>query len=286
MTTLSIQLTRGAAVPESFAVDGEKLFVGTAAYCEIRLGPGEGAAEHVAIVNGVTGLHAEALAFDPPPTLDGAPFTVAPLLPDSVLAIGGVKIRASTVSVVATAGAKPKQEKTNPLVYVVAAVMIPYFAMDLLAPAPDNGLAAPQNPPALFAEASASCPHSDSTLAAAFAAEQLELAERQRERRPFHARDGVHAVRTFRTAAVCFQAGGEEDQAASARRAAADLERDLEESYRTHRVRLEHALSVKNYLMARREVRALLDLTNGKSGEYVAWLASVGRRIELMQVKK
>ena len=286
MSALSIQLTRGSGATESFAVDGEKLFIGTAAYCEVRLGPGEGAAEHVAIMNGVTGLQVEALAFDPPPTIDGAAFTVAPLLPDSVLAIGSTKIRATAVSVVATSGPKTKQEKTNPLVYVAAAVLIPYLASDLLAPPPDDALAAPQNPPALFPERAPACPQSEQTLAAAFAAEQLELAERQRERRPFHAADGVQAVRTFRTAAACFEVGADRQAADRARDAAVVLEQDLEESYRTHRVRLEHALSVKNYLLARREARALLDLTSGQGGEYVSWLASVGRRIELMKVKK
>jgi hypothetical protein len=64
------------------------------------------------------------------------------------------------------------------------------------------------------------------------------------------------------------------------------LERDLGESYRTHRVRLEHALSTKNYEVAQVEVRALRDLLSGQSGEYTTYLESLSRRLALRQGKK
>jgi hypothetical protein len=187
------------------------------------------------------------------------------------------------VAIAASTGLKSKQEKTNPLVYLLAAVMIPYTLSDVLGRRRAEGLAPPNDPPALFGEAPASCPQTEPARAAAFAGEQLELAASQRERRPFHASDGVLAVSTYRVAAACWTAAGDAARAEEARRAAGKLERELDESYRTHRVRLEHALSIENYLVARKEIRALLDLTNGQSGEYVSWLASTGRRLELLE---
>jgi hypothetical protein len=281
--TLSVQLLRRGSPTETFTVEGERVLIGTAAHCEIRLPPGLGAPEHVMLVHGLAGIHAEALAFDPTPTIAGAPFTVAPFPSDAPLGIGALEIRVSSVAVAASSTLKSKQEKTSPLVYLLAAVMIPYVLSDVLGRKRNEGLAPPNNPPALFAEAPTSCPHSEPASAAAFAEEQLELASSQRERRPFHASDGVQGVHTFRVAAACWTTAGDGARAEDARKAAVKLERELDESYRTHRVRLEHALSIENYLVARKEIRALLDLTRGQSSEYVSWLASTGRRLELLE---
>ena len=47
-------------------------------------------------------------------------------------------------------------------------------------------------------------------------------------------------------------------------------------------------LGVKNYRVARSEVRALLELTSGQSGDYVTWLSNLERRLKLLEgsVKK
>jgi hypothetical protein len=143
-----------------------------------------------------------------------------------------------------------------------------------------------RKPPALFASAAPTCPQNEPTAALALASEQRELAAAKRERRPFRASDGVRAVGLYRTTAACFRSAGDAPRAAEAEQAAQVLERDLGESYRTHRVRLEHALSTKNYEVAQVEVRALRDLLSGQSGEYTTYLESLSRRLALRQGKK
>jgi hypothetical protein len=96
----------------------------------------------------------------------------------------------------------------------------------------------------------------------------------------------VRAVGLYRATAACFRAGGDVGRAAEAERDAQTLEGDLDESYRTHRVRLDHALETKNYQVAQIEVRALRELTSGHGGDYTSWLESLSRRLALRQGKK
>jgi hypothetical protein len=51
-------------------------------------------------------------------------------------------------------------------------------------------------------------------------------------------------------------------------------------------VRLDHALSTKNYQVAQVEVRALRDLLSDRSGDYTSWLESLSRRLSLRLGKK
>jgi hypothetical protein len=95
----------------------------------------------------------------------------------------------------------------------------------------------------------------------------------------------VQGVAHFRTGAACYRLAADEPLAGEAERQAAALQRDLDESYRTYRVRLEHALSIKDYLVARIEVHALRDLTQGLSGQYVTWLSNLERRLKLRETK-
>lgn len=285
--TLSIQLTSAQGRSESFTVDAERVRIGTAAYCEVRLPHGEAAPLQIVLEDGgPLGLRAEVVAVTPPATVNGAPLVSGVLPPNPVLEIGNARLAIATVGGAVVGAGPVAKQKTSPITLVAAVLALPLGLAQLSLPEQDDELVSQHQPPALFASAAPSCPHSEPTEALAFAAEQRDLAGAKRERRPFRASDGVRAVALYRMTAACFRAGGNAPLAEHAEGDAQALERDLDESYRTHRVRLEHALSTKNYRVAQIEVRALRDLTNGHAGEYSSWLSSLSRRLGMRQGKK
>ena len=261
--------------------------MGSAPYCEVRLPFAEAAAEHVAIEDrGSAGIYVEALALSPAPTINGVPFSVAPLGPEDVLEISGSRLRVSVVTATpATFAAQTQKKKTSPLAYVAAIVGFPLALSQISFGNGEEELGLQSKPPALFGAAEVSCTQRETDSARALAVEELGVANAKRERRPFHAHDGVQGVAHYRIAAACYRVAADEPNALDASKQAADLQRELGESYRTHRVRLEHALSIKDYLLARKEVRALLDLTQGLSGDYVTWLSNLERRLKLRETK-
>lgn len=284
---LAIQLTSPGGRSESFTVDAERVRIGSAAYCEVRLPHGEAAAVQLVLEDaGPLGLRAEVVADTPPVSADGKPLATGVLAPNAVLEIGKTRLVIATLGgAIASAGGPAAKPKTSPLTLVAAAIAVPLGLAQLSLP-DDDELGSTHQPPALFASAAPSCPQAEPTAALSLAREQRELAGAKRERRPFRASDGVRAVGLYRITAACFRAGGDAEHAAEAEHAAQVLERDLDESYRTHRVRLEHALATKNYPVAQLEVRALRDLTSGQKGEYTSWLESLSRRLSLREGKK
>ncbi len=269
-------------------MDAERVLIGSGAHCEIRLPVDQAAIEHVLVQLGPAGATAEARSFNPPPTLNGSPFSKVQLMPDAVLGVGHVQIAIGVTEVAGDAGlVVKKQEKTSPLTYILAAIAIPISLYVILSDNGDAGSGAPPKEfPKLFDAPMTTCPQQNPEQAAAFAADKLELADARRERRAFHVQDGVAAVPLFEEAAACFKAGGDPQSAKDAEQAAVDLRAKVEEDYRTHRVRLEHAMAVKDWPTAQKEVRVLLDFTEGKQGDYVSWLSTVDRRLQLKYGKK
>lgn len=284
---LSIQLTSSNGRTESFTVDADHVRIGSAAYCEVRLPHGEAAPLQIVLEDaGPLGLKAEVVADAPLATVAGVPLTSGVLPPNAVIEIGQTRLQVAALgSAVVGAGPVAKQ-KTSPVTLVAAVIAIPLGLAQLSLPQQEDEMGSQHQPPALFASAAPTCPQTEPTAASALASEQRDLAGAKRERRPFRASDGVRAVELYRMTAACFRAGGNAPLADDAERAAKALERDLDESYRTHRVRLEHALSTKNYQVAQVEVRALRDLTGGQGGEYSTWLESLARRLSMRQGKK
>jgi hypothetical protein len=284
---LSIQLTHSNGRSESFTVDAERVRIGSAAYCEVRLPHGEAAPLQIVLEDGgPLGLRAEVVAVTPPATVNGAPLTSGVLPPNAVIEIGNARLAIATLGGAVVGAGPVAKQKTSPITLVAAVLAVPLGLAQLSMPEQEEELGSKHQPPALFASAAPSCPQSEPTAALALAAEQRDLAGAKRERRPFRASDGVRAVELYRLTAACFRAGGNAPLAGHADGDAQALERDLDESYRTHRVRLEHALSTKNYQVAQIEVRALRDLTNGHAGEYSNWLSSLSRRLSLRGGKK
>jgi hypothetical protein len=285
---LAIQLTPSSGRTESFTVDAERVRIGSAAYCEVRVPHGEAAPVQIVLEDaGPLGLRVEVLATVPPVLVAGQPLVSGVLPPSATLEIGLTRIALATLGGGPVSGAGPvAKKKTSPITLVVAAIAVPLGLSQLALPDGDDGLGSTREPAALCASAAPACPQGEPTAALALANEQRELAAAKRERRPFRAADGVRAVELYRTAAACFRAAGDAPHVGESEQAAQVLERDLGESYRTHRVRLEHALETKNYEVARGEVRALRDLLSGHSGPYVAYLESLSRRLSLRLGKK
>jgi len=116
--------------------------------------------------------------------------------------------------------------------------------------------------------------------ALALALEKKVVAEGKRERRPFHVQDGVAAVPLFETVSACFRVANDATSAQNASSAAAQLRAKIDEDYRAHQVRLEHALNVNDLATAQKEVSVLRAFTEGKSGPYVQWLSNLDRKLQ------
>jgi hypothetical protein len=152
-----------------------------------------------------------------------------------------------------------------------------FFAPD---EAVDSG-SQPHQVPELWDAAPQVCPQTAPEQALARAHEIQQVADARRERRPFHIQDGVAAVPLYELASTCYQRGGDQARAVESANASAALKAEMQQDFRTHRVRLEHLLTVKDWVAARREVLVLLAYMDGKQGEYVTWLSNLDRKLKL-----
>lgn len=281
---LRFQIRLHTGQVEQLNVEAERVLIGSGAHCEIRLPIDQARSEHVLVELGPAGVFARALAFDPPPTINNIPFQQAPLAPGAALGVGGCQILVELTEQVPVEGAtKKQQKKSSPLLLIAMLVMIPalgytFFFDD----ANDTGQAPPPRQiPELWDKPVTTCPQTDREQALAVARERIALADAKRERRPFHVQDGVQAVPIYETVAACFRFGGDTASANLAEESAKFLRHDIMDDFRTRRVRLEHSLSVEDYVSAQKEVRILLQFTEGKSGEYVQWLSNLDHTLKL-----
>jgi len=139
----------------------------------------------------------------------------------------------------------------------------------------------PQKIPDLWDATPHPCPQTQPEQALARAHEVQQVADARRERRPFHVQDGVAAVPLYELSSACYQRGGDQARATETANAAAALKAEMQQDFRTHRVRLEHLLTIKDWVSARREVRVLLSYMAGKQGEYITWLSNLDRQLRL-----
>lgn len=278
MRVLRFQIRLHTGQVEQLQVESERVLIGSGAHCEIRLPIDQARVEHVLIELGPAGIFARALNFEPPPTINNIPFTQAPLPPGALLGVGGCQIYAELSEAGGGAGTAQQKKKTSPITFIALAIMIPAAVMLFLDEPDDADPTPPKTPPELFNPPITACPYSG-TQALAFARERMAIADAKRERRPFHVQDGVQAVPVYETAAACFRAGGDPPSGTLADDSAKFLRREMTEDFRTRRVRLEHALSIQDYVSAQKEVRVLLQFTEGKTGDYVTWLSNLDRKL-------
>jgi hypothetical protein len=280
MRTLKFQIRLHTGQVDQLSMEAERVLIGSGAHCEIRLPVDQARVEHVLIELGPAGIFARALNFDPPPTINNIPFQQAPLPPGAMLGVGGCQIYVEIVEGAAGTVGGPKK-KTSPMMYIAMAIIVPVGMYTILAEdAVEGQKASPKQAPELWQAPVASCPYT-AGQALAFAREKMAVADAKRERRPFHVQDGVQAVPTYEAAAVCFRAGGDNASGTLAEESAKFLRRDITDDFRTRRVRLDHALVVEDFVSAQKEVRVLLQFTEGKSGDYVTWLSNLDRKLKL-----
>ena len=283
MRQLKFQIRTHTGQIEQLAIEAERVLIGSGAHCEIRLPIDQARVEHVLIELGPAGIFARGLSFEPPPTINNVPFQQAPLPPGAVLGVGGCQIYVELIDADGqVAGSSPKKKK-SPISMIALFILIPVGAYVLLSDddAGSGNTPSPRQVPELWAAAAAACPYADRGQALAFAREKMAIADAKRERRPFHVQDGVQAVPTYESAAACFRVGGDPQSGTLAEESAKFLRRDITDDFRTRRVRLDHALAIEAYVSAQKEVRVLLQFTEGKSGDYVTWLSNLERKLKL-----
>jgi hypothetical protein len=281
VTILRFQIQHSGGRVESINVEAERALIGSGAHCEIRLPIDQSSIEHVLIQAGGGNVFAQALTFQPPPTINNVPFTQAPLPADGVLGIGQTQILVSASDEVGAGNVvKGQKKKSNPMVLVLGVLAIGGLLYAANQPAAGDDIGAAPKEPALFGPVVESCDQAGAQ-ALARAREKHTQAEQKRERRAFHVQDGVHAVPLYEEASACYRKGGDARTANETIDIANSLRRELEDDYRTHRMRLEHSMTVNDDATARKQVRTLLNFTEGKSGPYVDWLSALERKYKL-----
>lgn len=283
-TTLKFTLQRPGAAPTELLVDSARALVGSGAHCEIRLPAEDAHLEHLAVEFRGAGVFAEARSLEPPPLLNGVPFTAGRVLPDSVFQIGTVRIQVvATETELQASSAPSRSDKGSPAIRVLGAIGIP-LGLYVIFTTGDVEQSGPQpvQAPALFAARPASeCPQSEPESATRLAIDEITLADAKRERSPFHAEDGVAAVTHYERASACFRRAGDAASAEETEGTVAALKRRLSDEFHVHQVRLDRALATKRYAQARTEVRILLSFVGTLGGEYATWLATLDRHIQV-----
>lgn len=295
MRSLNFQIRLPSGKVEQIVVESERALLGSGAHCEIRLPLDQANLEHVLIEVGAAGIFATALNFDPPPTINDIPFTKAPLTSEAVLGIKHVQVSVQMLSTGTgeRRAAAEAQKKSNPLVLVGLVLIMLCSAYLILSDSNQFGSSIKRPPPPeLWGPVVTTCPQAG-PQALSFAGQKLALADAKHERRPFYVQDGIQAVTLYEEAAACLRAGGDAASAAGPDNAAKSLRTEINNEYRAHNLRLEHALNimadrrsddaVKTEMSkdALKETRALLKFVQGKSGDYVKSLTIRERNLSL-----
>lgn len=281
MRVLKFQTRLPNGQVEQLTIDADRVLVGSGAHCEIRLPLDQARVEHILIEAHPQGLFVRALSFEPPPTINNVPFTQAPLPPGAVLGVTGTQIYVEATEGTGQ-GANQKEKKGSSKIGLLAMLIMAPAAYMLLFddPVQNQAAATTLQPPDLWNAPITTCPHTQAQ-ALAYAREKMAVADAKRERRPFHVQDGVQAVPLYETASACFRAGADPGSAKLADDAAQFLRREMNDDFRTRRVRLEHALNTEDYVTAQKEVRILLQFVEGKQHPWVTWLQNLDRQLKL-----
>ena len=283
MQALKFDIRHADGRTEELRIDSDRAQIGSGAHCEIRLPLDQAAVEHVAVQLTPAGVFAEARNFQPPPMINGSPFTRTQIMPGSVLAVGYTQLLVTAVEVVGGAETTQKKEqKTSPITLLLALIVMPLALYIIFQDPPGEGVGnAPKEIPELWGPPAGKCSQASREAALAKGFEQFSKAASKQERRPFYVPDGVQAVPLYEEAAACFQTGGDPERAKRVGKIATKLRSDISEDFRTHRMRLEHAISTERHETAQREVRVLLAFLQGKEGEYVEYLSALERKLRL-----
>ena len=169
---------------------------------------------------------------------------------------------------------------------VVLATCVVALSIHLLTaeePESERAEASAPEPPALWSKPARGCNARGKRAALELGRSRTNLASAAGARRAFSARDGVAAVLLYEEAAACFRVAGQPQAAGELQAVAAGLRSEVEEDFRTHCARLQHALDVEDWKTVRQQVRVLRDFIPRSPGQYASWLSSLERRARLVR---
>jgi hypothetical protein len=281
VSTLRFEIRHADGRTEVATVEGERAIIGHAAHCDVRLPLDQAAAEHVAVEVVGSTVRVETKAFEPAATINGMPFTAMPIGADMPLRVNTTRIFIQLVDVGTkrTATAQRPEESTSPLTRVLALVGLG-AAVYVFLPTEEARAPVPVEVPQLFAGPAPTCEQKAPDQAKSRGYSVIDSAETERERSPFVARDGLSAVHDYELAADCFRQAGMTWESNDAQRQANDLKDAIGLDFRARRVRLEHMLNVGDYELASRDVAVLRELTAGRQGPYIMWLAGTDQMLK------
>lgn len=266
-------------------VDEPHALLGSAAHCDVRLGPDRVAPEQLMFELRNGAVFAQLRAIRPQVLLNHAPFHNGRMRDDTVLTIGTLEIRA-TVEQRFHAAKKNSENGVKPtFVASVALLMVlVVLAVFKLTQKPPRPKAPPA--PALFADVTPTCPEQEGDAAIPAAFELLAQAESKRERAPFLPEEGLEAVLRFRAAAACFEVAGELAEAKAAQKSANNLQALVERDYHLHQVRLYRAIVSSDFNLLRAETAVLAEYVKNVPGPYGEWLDNLQRDLEVANGEK
>jgi hypothetical protein len=286
MASIKFEIRHRSGEQESALIEAERVLVGSAAYCDLRLPMEAAAPEHVLISASAGRLCVEARSAEPLVLVDGTPLPLGHSLEGSVVAIGRTRLAVSLDGSLELARASAARRGGRDLATATALLLLLGSAAWLtLAPVEDAIAPPPDATLELFSKLQPSCPQQGGREALAFADEQLALAGSRQERLPFVVHEGIAAFDLYETAAACFRVGGDPGRAALAEQAAELLESTLTDEFRSRRLRLSHVLELEDYELARVDLAVLAALTRGKKGEYVQWLEGVAAALPALEAR-
>jgi len=269
---------------ERTVAQASRIVIGSGAHCDVRLAADQAAFEHVAIEDHAAGPLVRGVTPTPQSTLDGVPLTARLLGPSGLLRIGATEIQISRAEQVVAV----KKSTVGPAMIaklLVVAALVGAIAK-ISATGNEEPLAAPPALPELFDKTPSVCPRTDPAEARAVADDQRANGDGARERSPFDPRESRAAIKSYEIAAACYRLLQSAEASAEATQSARRMRDETLLEFRARRVRLERLLLVNDYELAAQDVAVLSALTEGQSGEYSRWLATVAQEIKNHNVEK
>jgi len=281
-TALTVVVRHADGRRQRLRVEATSARIGSSAHCEVRLPIDQAAGEHVLLLLQGDGVMAQARCSEPLPTIDGAPFTAAPLPSGAVLALAETRIFVSVAEQArgASLASRFRRAATWLLAGLVAAAAAAALGRTGLA---GDGTAAPEvpNAPPLWPAAQTTCRPRSKGEADQRAQQLVAQAQAKQIRGAFVPADAVEAVSLYEDAAACFKRAERSHLARRAELRATELRRRTTDRYRARQLRLSLALEAQDWGAVDREVRSLTAMLGHGDGPYRRWLAALHRRAGL-----
>jgi hypothetical protein len=277
--SIRLVVTEAGQTVADAIIDEPQALLGSAAHCDVRLGPDKVAPEQLAFEAKSGHIYAQLRAIRPPVLLNRSPFHSGKLRDDSVLSIGTLEVRA-TLEQRYHSSKQSSEKKVQPIHVALVALTVVVLVGAILKLNKKAAIAEAPKAPALFTEQVAPCPETGGEGALSAGYELLAQADSKRERAPFLPEEGLDAVPLYRTAAACLELGKDLITAKQARTTADALQAFVERDYHLHQVRVYRASESADFDLLAAETKVLSGYMKNSPGPYAAWLDQLGRDLE------